>query len=93
MKRRRTYVILWMVLLLSMSLFANSGGAAQTEIISFLPRGNGARSIHFIDTQGELIQGLMVGPGRIGSFSWSPDGGSIAYDSNQDGDPDIYVRM
>ena len=91
MKRMRTYMILGIALLLSMSLFVNSGWAAQTEIISFLPRGNGARSIHFIDTQGELLQGLMVGPGRMGSFSWSPDGGSIAYDSNQDGDPNIYV--
>ena len=33
----------------------------------------------------------MVGPGRIGSFSWAPDGRSIAHGSNQDGDPDIYV--
>ena len=92
MKRTRTYVILGMALLLSISLFANNGWAAEAEIISFFPRGNGARSIHFIDTQGKLLQGLMVGPGRIGSFSWSPDGDSIAHGSNQDGDPDIYVR-
>ena len=92
MKRMRIYMILGMALLLSMSLFTNSGWAAETEIISFLPRTNEDRSIHFIDTQGELFQELMVGPGRIGSFSWSPDGRSIAYDSNQDGNPDIYVR-
>ncbi|MCG9131859.1 PD40 domain-containing protein [Candidatus Poribacteria bacterium] len=92
MKNTRTCVILGMVLLLSISLFVNSGGAAATEIISFLPRGNGERSIHFIDTQGTLLQGLMVGPGRMGSFSWSPDGRLIAHGSNQDGDPDIYVR-
>ncbi|RKU27039.1 hypothetical protein C6499_12470 [Candidatus Poribacteria bacterium] len=92
MKRTRTYVILGMALLLSISLFINSGWAAKTEIISFVPRTNKDRSIHFIDTQGELLQGLMVGSGRIGSFSWSPDGRSIAHGSNQDGDPDIYVR-
>ena len=92
MKRTRTYVILGMALLLSMSLFVNSGWAAEAEIISFLPRGNGARSIHFIDTQGKHLPGLIVDPGRIGSFSWSPDGRSIAHGSNQDGDPDIYVR-
>ena len=92
MKRTRTYVVLGMALLLSISLFANNGWAAAAEIISFLPRGNGERSIHFIDTQGILLQELMVGPGRIGSFSWSPDGHSIAHGSNQDGDPDIYVR-
>ena len=92
MKRTRTHVILGMALLLSISLFDNSGRAAEDEIISFLPRGNGARSIHFIDTRGKLLQGLMVGPGRIGSFSWSPDGRSITHGSNQNGDPDIYVR-
>ena len=92
MKRTRIYIlILGMALLLSINLFANSGWAAETEIISFLSRGNGARSIHFIDIQGKLLQGLMVGPGRMGSFSWSPDGRSITYGSNQDGDPDIYV--
>lgn len=91
MKRTRTCVILGMALLLSGSLFVNNGWAAETEIISFLPRTNGEHSIHFIDTQGRLLQGLMVGPGRIGSFSWSPDGHSIAHGSNQDGDPDIYV--
>ena len=92
MKRIRTYVILGMVLLLSISLFISDGWAAEPEIISFLPRTNGERSIHFIDTQGKLLPRLMVGPGRIGSFSWSPDGRSIAHGSNQDGDPDIYVR-
>lgn len=92
MKRTRTYVILGMALLLSISLFINSGRTAETEIISFLSSTNEDRSIHFIDIQGELLQELMVGPGRIGSFSWSPDGRSIAYDSNQDGAPDIYVR-
>ena len=92
MRRTRTYVILGMALWLSMSLFTNSEWAARAEIISFLPRGNGARSIHFIDTHGKLLQKLMVDPGRIGTFSWSPDGGSIAHGSNQNGNPDIYVR-
>ena len=92
MKRMRSCVILGTALLLSISLFVSDGWAAEAEIISFLPRGNGERSIHFIDTQGKLLQELMVGPGRIGSFSWSPDGHSIAHGSNQDGDPDIYVR-
>ena len=92
MKHTRTYImILAIALVLSGSLFVSSGWAAEIEIISFLPRTNKERSIHFIDTQGKLLQGLMVGPGRIGSFSWSPDGRSITYGSNQDGDPDIYV--
>lgn len=92
MKHTRIYVILGMALLLSGSLLVSDGWTAEAEIISFLPRGNEARSIHFIDTHGELLQELRVGPGRIGSFSWSPDAHSIAHGSNQDGDPDIYVR-
>ena len=99
MKHTRIYIILGIALVGAglpsfpyVSLFVSDGWAAETEIISFLPRTNADRSILFIDTQGKLLQGLMVGPGRIGSFSWSPDGGSIAYGSNQEGNPDIYVR-
>ncbi len=84
-------LLLSAVLLLSISLFISDGWAAETEIISFIPKTDGERSIHFIDTQGELLPRLTVGPGRIGSFSWSPNGHSITHGSNQDGDPDIYV--
>ena len=92
MKRTQTYVILGTALLLSISLFISNGWAAEAEIISFVPKTNGERSIYFIDTQGELLPRLMVGPGHIGSsFSWSPNGHSITHGSNQDGDPDIYV--
>ena len=91
MKRTLIYVMLGMALLLNSSLFVSSGWAAESDVISFLPRKDGDRSIHLVNTQGELLQRLMVGPESIGSFSWSPDGGSIAYGSNRNGTPDIYV--
>ena len=91
MKRTRIYVILGMALLLSISLFLSSGWAAETEIISFLPRNDDDLSIHLVNTQGELLQRLIIGPESIGAFSWSPDGSSIVYGSNRNGAPDIYV--
>ena len=93
MRRILTYVGLGMVLLLSSLPFVSSGWAAETETLSFLPRKGGDRSIYLVNTRGQLLKTprLIVGPGRIGTFSWSPDGRSVTYGSNQDGDPDIYV--
>ncbi len=91
MKRIRIYLILRMVFLLSISLFISDGWAAETEVISFFPRTNGEHSIHLINTQGEPLQKLTVGPESMGNFSWSPDGLSIVYSSNRNGSPDIYV--
>ena len=75
MKRMRTYVMLGMTLLLCIS----SGWAAETEILSFLPRKGGDRSIYLVNTHGQRLETprLIVGPGDIGSFSWSPDGRSV----------------
>ena len=89
MKRIRTYVVLGMTLLLS----ASNGWAVETEILSFLPRKGGDRSIYLVNTGGQLLETPrpIVGPGRIGTHSWSPDGRSITYGSNHNGDPDIYV--
>ena len=89
MKRIRTYVVLWTTLL----LFSTNGWTVETEVLSFLPRKGGDRSIYLVNTRGQLLETprLIVGPGRIGTFSWSPDGRSVTYGSNQDGDPDIYV--
>lgn len=90
MKRIRTYVVLGMTLLLSVS----NGWTIEREILSFLPRKGGDRSIYLVNTGGQLLETprLIVGPGRIGTFGWSPDGRSVTYGSNQDGDPDIYVE-
>ena len=89
MKHIRTYLFLWTTLLLCVS----DGRAVETEVLSFLPRKGEDRSIYLVNTDGKLLETPrpIVGPGRIGTCSWSPDGRSVAYGSNQDGDPDIYV--
>ena len=88
LKRALSYIILGTVSLLLVS----AGWAAAREVISFLPRKDGKRFIHFIDTDGKLLPELMVDLGRIATFSWAPDGRWITYNSNKDGAPDIYVR-
>ena len=90
MKQTRTCLVLLTTLL----LFATNGWTDETEILSFLPRKKGGdRSIYLVNTGGKLLETprLIVGPGRIGTFSWSPDGRSVTYGSNQDGAPEIYV--
>ena len=87
MKRVLSQVVLGTVLLLLVS----AGWAAAREVISFLPRKDGERFIHFIDIHGKLLPELIVDLGRIATFSWGPDGRWITYNSNKDGDPDIYA--
>ena len=93
MRCTRTYVILQMVLLLSISLFINNGRTAETEIISFFPKENGDGFIHFINTRGELLQELPIPDLQLpaGSITWSPDGGSFACHLRQNRNLDIYV--
>ena len=79
-----------MALLLSTSLIASNGWAIERDIISFVTREDSGRSIQLINTSGEFFQRLIV-EGTIAHFTWSAHGHSIAYSSNQNGDPDIYV--
>ena len=90
MKRTRTYVVLGMAFLLNSSLFVSSGWTIERDVISFIPKKDTGHSIQLINTRGELLQRLMV-EGPIAHFTWSLDGRSIAYSSNRNGDPDIYV--
>ncbi len=90
MKRTRTYVVLGVAFLLNSSLFVSNGWAIERDVLSFVTRKDRGRSIQLINTQGEFLQTLMV-EGPIAHFTWSPDGRSIAYSSNRNGDPDIYV--
>ena len=76
--------------MLSVVLFIGNGWTVERDVISFIPKKDTGRSIQLINTRGELLQRLMVGV-TIAGFTWSPDGRSIAYSSNQNGDPDIYV--
>ena len=90
MKRTPTYVVLGIAFLLNSSLSISKSWAIQTDVISFVTRKDRGHSIQLINTRGELLQTLTV-ERSIGSFTWSPDGRSIAYSSNRNGDPDIYV--
>lgn len=90
MKRTRIYVALGMVFFLNSSLFGGNGWAIQRDVISFVTTKDRGRSIQLINTRGEFLQTLMVEE-SIFHLTWSPDGRSIAYMSNRNGDPDIYV--
>ncbi|MDE0323469.1 MAG: DPP IV N-terminal domain-containing protein [Candidatus Poribacteria bacterium] len=89
MKRTCTYVVLGMAFLLNSSLFVSNGWAIERDVISFVTRED-RRSIQLINTRGELFQTLTVEE-SIGHLTWAPDGHSLAYMSNRNGDPDIYV--
>lgn len=89
MKRTPTYVALGIAFLLNSSLFVSNSSAIERDVLSFVTRKD-RRSIQLINTRGEFLQTLMVEE-SIGHLAWYPDGHSIAYMSNRNGDPDIYV--
>ena len=89
MKRTPTYVALGIAFLLNSSLFVSNSWAIERDVLSFVT-GKDRRSIQLINTRGEFLQTLIVEE-SIGHLTWSPDGRSIAYMSNRNGDPDIYV--
>ena len=92
MKRIRTYVVLGMVLLLSISLFVSSGEAAEKDIISFISITGGDRLIYLMNTRGEILQEpFVIGPIPLYGLTWAPDGRSFAYYARQNGNSDIYV--
>ena len=90
MKCPCTYVVLGIAFLLNSSLSVSNGWAIESEVISFVTRTDNGHSIQLINTQGEFLQRFML-EGSIAHFTWAPDGHSIAYSSNRNGDPDIYV--
>ncbi len=92
MKRTRIYILLWTALLLSGSLFVNSGWAeTEWDVLSFVSEKGEDSPIILMDTQGAILERLATDPGVPSNFTWSPNGRSIAYDSWQGGNYDIYV--
>ena len=87
MKCRQTYVVLGTALL----LFISSGWAAEPDAISFVSLKDRTRPIILMDTQGNILQRLVIPDLKQLSFSWSPDGNSFAYHAIQEGNFDIYV--
>ena len=90
MKRALIYVVLAMMFLLNSSLLVSSW-ADEREIISFVSRRDGGRSIYSINPQEGILERLVTVPMALGSPSWSPDGGSIVYGTNLGGSPNIYI--
>ena len=92
MKRIRSYVVFGMALLLSSSLFVNSGWSEiDQDILSFVSEKGGDSPIILMNTGGATLERLATHPGVPFQFTWSPNGRSIAYDSWQGGNLDIYV--
>ena len=91
MKRKGTYVVLWMALLLNISLFISRGWAVERDVLSFVSEKGKDHPIILMNTQGKILERLRTDPGAPFSFSWSPDKRSIAYDSFQGGSLETYV--
>ena len=93
MKRMRSYVVLGMVLL--SSLFVSSSWADERDVLSFVSLEDETRPIILMDTQGEILQRLVIPDLTQLSLSWSPDGRSFVYHAIHSNVPnlnfDIYV--
>lgn len=92
MKRIRSYVVLGIALLLSGSLFVNSGWSdTEQDTLSFISKKGEDSPIILMDTGGATLERLTTDPGKPSNFTWSPNGRSVVYDSWQGGNFDIYV--
>ncbi len=90
-KHMRTYGVLGTAMLLSSCLFVSSSWAAARDVLSFVSLKDKTRPIILMDTQGNILQKLVIPGTKRLSFSWSPDGRSFAYHTNEGGNFDIYV--
>lgn len=91
MKCTRIYTILGAALLVGIGLFVRRGWTVEHDVISFLFRRGEDFHLMFMNTQGEIRQSVITDLERSTSFTWSADGRSFAYCSNQDENFDIYV--
>ena len=92
MKHTRIYIVLQTALLLSISLFVNSGWAeTEWDVISFFSEKDKDSPIILMNTGGATLERLATDPGVPSEFTWSPSGRSIAYESWHGGNLDIYV--
>ena len=88
MKRTLSYVVFGIGLLLSIS----SGWAVpERDILSFVSGKDRNGPIVLMNTQGKILEKLVIDMGEPFNFSWSADKDSIAYDSRRNGNLDIYV--
>ena len=87
MKRRRTDIVLGSALL----LFISSGWAVERDTISFFSQKGEDFHLMFMNTRGEIRQSILTDLEHSSYFTWSPDGGSIAYSISRNRNFDIYV--
>ena len=95
-KRAQIYMMLGIGLLLSISGFISSGWADEQDVFSFVSTEDKTRPIILMDTQEKILQRLVISGLKPLSFSWSPDGRSFVYHTNEDAvnfplNFDIYV--
>ena len=86
MKRMRTYTVLATAIVL-----ISSGWADERDVLSFVSLRDKTHPVILMDTQGKILQRLVIPGTKRLSFSWSPDGRSFAYHTNEGGNFDIYV--
>ena len=92
MKSMRTYTVLGTAMLfLSSCLFISSSWADARDVLSFVSLKDKTQPIILMDTQEKILQRLVIPGLRPLSFSWSPDGRSFTYHTNEGGNFDIYV--
>ena len=86
MKYTRSCIVLSIAFLLSSHLHASA-----EPVISYSVEQAGEAEIYCADTTGNIIRRIQTDAPNMSSLSWSPDGQSVAYQSNHEGTPNIYV--
>ncbi len=90
-KRKFTYKVLGLILLLISNFPVTNLQAAERSVLSFFSDQRGNFDIYFLDIMGEILRRVPTDTLNKSSLTWSPDGRFFAYESNNDGNTDIYV--
>ncbi len=93
MTDKRVYLVFWIVVLLSYTLFVNNIWARLygSSYIAYTSRQTGNYDIYLIHTNGKNPRNLTNHPTHDFDPAWSPDGRFLAYTSKRDGTYKIYV--
>lgn len=98
---RKVYIFS-LILQLSLTAYAQKPTPADFQIgnlegltgrIAFTVEQKTSRSIFLLDIDLKRVTPLIEGPGENWYPSWSPDGTALAFTSDRDGNPEIYVSL